>query len=185
MLGPRSDCESTAQQKNFQSFSELALGQRTWYTKEIGTKLLFFFPKTDRETVKMSWHFVLFCVINCSFHNSWPWGVSNSAAWLQLWVWPTPSEATWKPTVSGRVGLKLYIWTAHLPKFTTTTHPQQVESFSRAKAFRWRFYSSSACGYLETSDVLRDWHQHLALVNFWMVPWTHPFQSEETLHLSR
>lgn len=40
----------------------------------VKTKTPFLLPKADREAVKMSWHFVLFCVINCALHSSGPWG---------------------------------------------------------------------------------------------------------------
>lgn len=71
MLGPWSHHESTALRRTFQIFPELA---PRLSAQGLKAKTPFLLPKADRETVKMSWHFVLFCVINCSFHSSWPWG---------------------------------------------------------------------------------------------------------------
>lgn len=56
---------------------------------EVKNKTLFVFPEADRETVKMSWHFVLFlCNKTALFTAVGPGGVSNCTAWLQQWVWP-------------------------------------------------------------------------------------------------
>lgn len=150
MLGPWSVSQNSIM-KNFLGLP--ATGPKTTHLVQQGvnTKTLFRFPKAEGEIVKMRWHFVSFCVINRSFHSNWPWGgFKQQGMAAAVGVAPLNPKATWRHSC-----VRILNFTSGLHTFKFTL-PNKLSHFHKPEHLRWRFCSSSACGYLGISDSPRD-----------------------------
>lgn len=90
------------------------------------------FPEADHETVKMSWHFVLFCVIKLLFSQQLALGEFQIALLgCSCGCGQTPSQNGLEATaVLGPEDLKINIWAASFQ----VCPPKQVESFSQGRS---------------------------------------------------